>query len=223
MVQPTKQARAFSIFSKPSFWLKETENDAKSIERVLKDQLEVLDIKISSTNRSIEDLLQRIFTNTANNFVNVKYDMDDQKKTFANRLGSLETQVQSLSADFKSLIVDPKSFNNALTKLNVEEKINAKINSSNKKFEREIIYMKLEMDRLFKLLQSSIDEHMAELRSTMALNEASVMLNLNETSLIQKRELQLIREKIAEGFEKAVTGDDEQGTKDVAVEGENVG
>ncbi len=128
MVQATKQARAFSFRTKPSFWLKETENDAKSIERVLKDQLEVLDIKISSTNRSIEDLLQRILTNTAKNFVNVKYDMDDQKKTFANRLGSLETQVQSLSADFKSLTVDPKSFNNALTKLNVEEKINAKIN-----------------------------------------------------------------------------------------------
>ena len=182
-----------------------------------------MDIKISSTNRSIEDLLQRIYTNTANNFVNVKYDMDDQKKTFANRLGSLETQVQSLSADFKSLTVDPKSFNNALTKLNVEEKINAKINSSKKKFEREIIYMKLEMDRLFKLLQSSIDEHMAELRSTMALNEASVRLNLNETSLVQKRELELIREKIAEGFEKALTGDEEQGTKEVAAEGENVG
>jgi len=83
--------------------------------------------------------------------------------------------------------------------------------------------MKLEMDRLFKLLQSSIDEHMAELRSTMALNEASVRLNLNETSLVQKRELELIREKIAEGFEKALTGDGEQGTKDVAVEWENKG
>ncbi len=168
-----------------------------------------MDIKISSTNRSLETILQRILSNTAENFTNVKYNMDDQKKSFLSRLCSIEKNLDTLATDFKDIKVDPKSLNSVLTKLQVDEKINTKIKSSHSKLEREIIYMKLEIDALFKSMLDSVNNHMNELRNTMELNEASVRSNLNEMSLIQKRELQLIHNKISEVLGKSSTREDE--------------
>lgn len=134
--------------------------------------------------------------------------MDDQNNKFLKRLISIEKNMFVL-LDKLGGLTDSKGVSEALTKLSVDERITTKLNASNKKFEREIIYMKLEIDRLFKTLNNNIDGHMSEVKSTVALNESTIRSHLNESNLISSRELDLIRKELSKfhvRFDKIESG-----------------
>ena len=138
--------------------------------------------------------------NLQNNFETVKSDMDNQKSAFLTRLTTIEDKLKSLTDAFDG-IVDTKDIGNTITKLKVDQKINKRIVQSNKKFERELIYLKLGMEKLFTKLNTDIDTQISDLKLSVNMSESSIRSNINEFNMLTIREFNIMKDNFKE-FQK---------------------
>lgn len=150
-------------------------------------------------------MLQASTENTQKNFGSVKSEIDTQKSSFSTRLLNIEGTLNTLKNTFEGFS-DPKEMNGAITKLKVDQKINKKINQSNKKFERELIYLKLGMEKLFTKLTSDLNSQISDLKQSVNMSESSIRSNINEFNLLTTREFNTMKDI----FKEAQTKNDEE-------------